>query len=273
MNIYKILCAIEELYYTSEEGKFPIPCQLVETNGKHNCFACNISQSVNCLSTLAKHLDDKVCDDQKYQLFLPQIYIIVEELDELLKEAGLKKKKEQGTYPFISRLKYLMSFLKHPKSKIFFRHARYFYVSNSKDCPTYSSDEEDVLNFFLNNTKSNSGVEEECMDELFLLNEIIDYNEIYGIELSKAQRKLLNEFNSIYLCESDLKKYYGAGSERKNKNREYIELLATFEELPIFLPKISDLVLELKNLLESLFIREDLFINGKLSKYSVKYIG
>lgn len=43
--------------------------------------------------------------------------------------------KKEVNLTIIARIKYLMFFLEHPKSKIFLKHPKYFFINNSKECP------------------------------------------------------------------------------------------------------------------------------------------
>lgn len=163
MEKRKFKKSIKTLYYDDDEvGNVAVSCQLAErisTDGEtqHNCFACNLASSINTLKKLGELIDEDMNQEEIYRLFLPQIYLISEEIGATLEASGLSYEYINSTFPFRDRVRKLMNFLKHPKLRGFFKHPAYSFVKNSLEVARSSSKEyfceKDIQKFFSRENK------------------------------------------------------------------------------------------------------------------------
>lgn len=71
-------------------------CNLVNSDKFHNCFACNLADSIDCLHELLNCLTNNTDTYHIYRLFLPQIYLIVEEIDKLITHSDYLTNEKRG---------------------------------------------------------------------------------------------------------------------------------------------------------------------------------
>ncbi|KSU30285.1 hypothetical protein N42HA_02287 [Lactococcus lactis] len=283
----EIIEAIQSLYYDSEDGCQAITCELadMEINGEgvHNCFACNLAISIRTLDDIANMLNDSEDDEQKvYRLFLPQIYLISEEILSLIENSGLEYKTIVQMFPLISRLRKLMNFLKHPKVRGFFQHPQYVFIKESSKLRTWKSSTEPEIfellsednylitdnllnnyNFSFVKCEEKLYNEQDFQDRPDLVEKYLEPTESdvdtfivipnylrEGQEYTNATRyKLkLGEIVYFYFCEADIKKFYSG--KLSNEQLEKLKEFCVKEGIVIFLPKIPDLIFELGKMIK-----------------------
>lgn len=270
MDIIEIQKAIEKLYYeiNGENGKITIPitCSMQEEH-KHNCFTCNMAESIDILKIMSELILNNKEGLEGYKLYrilLPQIYIIVEGIDTLFKNVNedINKEYKKEILPFICRVRRLMNFLKHPKTKLFFKHPNYLFIQNSKECPQYTQldvDSTEFINFLDENVISDK--EEKYVGEIMLHE--FDIQEWQKRDLTSEQISQLNQYSYVYFCEKDIEAYYS----KKKDNIKPLDIIAGIENVYVILPLISDLIEELKTSFDWIISKKAQSMNVK--KYQI----
>lgn len=130
MDVSKIKNTVDELFSGESENAIAITCELADENiGDHNlhhCFACNMAKSLLALKKLCDtilNLQTRVElgitsdeehlimeEEEIYRIFLPQIYLISEEIYATLNGSGLDYSFISTNLPFINRIRKLMNF-------------------------------------------------------------------------------------------------------------------------------------------------------------------
>ncbi|AGV72540.1 hypothetical protein [Lactococcus cremoris] len=282
----EIIEAIQSLYYDSEDGCQAITCELadMEINGEsvHNCFACNLADSISSLNMLAELPDEKFEGEyQIYRLFLPQIYLIVEEIDTILKTSGLNFGFISQRYPFILRIRRLMNFLKHPKVRGFFQHPQYVFIDSKSNLKTWQNSSNKLFEHFSQediikiNSKSllERMIFAKCDGQLYNQQDFQDRPDLVGKYLEPTESDVdtfivipnnlkegqedanttryklkSGEIIYFYFCEADIKKFYSR--EINNDQLEKLKEFCVKEGIVIFLPKIPDLIFELGEMIK-----------------------
>jgi hypothetical protein len=282
----EIIEAIQSLYYDSEDGCQAITCELadMEINGEgvHNCFACNLAISIRTLDDIANMLNDSEDDEQKvYRLFLPQIYLISEEILSLIENSGLEYKTIVQMFPLISRLRKLMNFLKHPKVRGFFQHPQYVFIDSKSNLKTWQNSSNKLFEHFSQediikiNSKSllERMIFAKCDGQLYDQQDFQDRPDLVGKYLEPTESDVdtfivipnnlkegqedanttryklkSGEIIYFYFCEADIKKFYSR--EINNDQLEKLKEFCVKEGIVIFLPKIPDLIFELGEMIK-----------------------
>lgn len=322
MDLLKIKNAVDDLFYGDKENFAPITCELAdeEIEGQilHHCFACNmatslwtlkkLSDTVSSFQTGVKPVASKddipstLNNEEIYRIFLPQIYLISEEIIAIFLGSGKDLNWIYENVPFISRIRKLMNFLKHPKSKGFFQHPQYIFIDNSQELKPWDSTNFSEIFTTIGSTIFNQFQLEEklkfadCEGKFFrsmqllekqdlkdrYLQEIDSHKEcfcgepLYGgkdndisdvkyYELKGAQKSL------IYFCEADIIEYY---SVRENHIKvEKLKKFCYLDNLVIILPTISSLLVELKHMLEYAvtYYKENPRLLGEISQFALTW--
>jgi hypothetical protein len=267
MEKKNITLAIQKLM--DDENNYPIICELaVSSNGDkelyHN-FAHNLAKSILTLKNLAMNLEFTKCSDYEiYRIFLPQIYLICEELFLILRK--IKYDNIYEKIPFISRIKKLMNFLKHPKMKGFFKEPNYLFLDDSKDVPHYLNSE--AINFFIEKhfevlsmgahvyIDENNNFLEDVPDEFITWSSKEDgchtkKAEWVGMTNEEKEKMMFGhldekiKFVFTYFSEKDIIEFYSTSRNDEEKLGKFCQI----EGLLIILPTISSLVNDLHNTL------------------------
>lgn len=319
MNLLEIKKAIDDLFSGDEENITPITCELAdEKKGEstlHHCFACNMATSLWTLKKLSDTISVSQTgvkseapdgihtileNEEIYRIFLPQIYLISEEIFATLIGSGIKSTWIYENLPFIIRIRKLMNFLKHPKSKGFFQHPQYLFIDNSHDLkPWHSTNLLDVVttigSLIVNKTQLDEKLKfAYCDGTYFRFKELLsnqdlkdrylketDNNEdCFGIDYKfddndggisglKYYELKGGQEAFIYFSEADINTYYS-----KTLNNSQLESLNKFcylDNLVIILPTISSLLIELKHMLIYVvtYYKENPTLLGELSQFAL----